>query len=409
MRDREGKIVQRTELYPKTVREFGFPWWMVHRHHLHCGLAEGARRHGVKMVTDARVSRIDYAESPSVTVTTEKGARYEFDLLIGSDGLKSVVRRTLFPEVVPRAPTNNAAYRAVMPYEEVYAKVPEARSLFGNAIDVWSLEKGYVITYPISAGKDWNTVLSHHRASPVTDVETDVDISELRDFYKDVDPRLKKVIDLIPDSKRWPLLVTGPLKSWSSPQKNVVLMGDAAHSMVNHLAQGAATSMEDGAFLGRVLGEVVRGVISMPEAIDIYEKTRMPRAWIKQQASFTTGGIYMAEENPRGKARDASSAASVQMTPQQADVAGLHQKPVVSAPDANAHSWNLWGAPETVQSIFGYDAEGDADNAVLQHLQAKGPWDEVTGLSQGLEEKWTGWYLPRDQVGRIRKSRGLKL
>jgi salicylate hydroxylase len=54
-------------------------------------------------------------------------------------------------------------------------------------------------------------------------------------------------------------------------------MGDAAHSMVNHMAQGAATSMEDGAFLGRVISEVVRGVITMPEAISIYEKTRMPR------------------------------------------------------------------------------------------------------------------------------------
>jgi salicylate hydroxylase len=43
------------------------------------------------------------------------------------------------------------------------------------------------------------------------------------------------------------------------------------------MAQGAATSMEDGAFLGRVISEVVRGVITMPEAISIYEKTRMPR------------------------------------------------------------------------------------------------------------------------------------
>ena len=42
-------------------------------------------------------------------------------------------------------------------------------------------------------------------------------------------------------------MATGPLESWSSPVKNVVLMGDAARSMVNHMAQGAATSMEDGA------------------------------------------------------------------------------------------------------------------------------------------------------------------
>lgn len=108
MRDRNGKVTQRTELYPKTVREFGFPWWMVHRHHLHTGLAEGARRHGVKIVVDARVKTLSYERGP-VEVETMKGAKYSFDFLIGSDGIKSVVRSTLFPDVKPRAPTNNAA------------------------------------------------------------------------------------------------------------------------------------------------------------------------------------------------------------------------------------------------------------------------------------------------------------
>lgn len=48
-------------------------------------------------------------------------------------------------------------------------------------------------------------------------------------------------------------MVTGPLESWSSNLKNVVLMGDAAHSMVSNMAQGAATSTEDGAFLTKCI------------------------------------------------------------------------------------------------------------------------------------------------------------
>src|ERR1700761_367311 len=169
-------------------------WWVVHRHHLHNGLAEGARRHGVKIFTGARVTEIEYNSSP-VKVTTAKGEKYSFDLLIGSDGLKSVVRSTLFPDVKPRAATHNAAYRAVMPYEELWDKVPESKE-FGNDIDVWGLEKGYVITYPISAGRDWNTVLSHFRDGPVTDVEEEVDMNEVRDYFKGIDPRIKKIIDV---------------------------------------------------------------------------------------------------------------------------------------------------------------------------------------------------------------------
>ena len=408
MRNSRGEIVQRTELFPKVVREFGFPWWMVHRHHLHQGLAEAARRHGVEILIDSRVESIWYQEEGRpVEVVTSKGVKYQFDLLIGSDGIKSVVRKALFPEVVPRAPTNNAAYRAVLPYEYVYEKVPEARE-FGNDIDVWSLEKGYIIQYPISAGKEWNAVMSHYRDKPVTDVEEDCDMAEMVEYYKDLDPRILKILKLVPSSKRWPLLITGPLESWSSPQKNVVLMGDAAHSMVNHMAQGAATSMEDGAFLGRVLSEVVNGVLTIPEAITIYEKARMPRAWIKQQASFVMGGIYMADPE-RAAYRDKSSASSVKETVAMADVRNLDTQQNITGPDANARSWNLWGAPETLQSVFGYDAEGDADFAVLKYLQEKTPWDRVTGVSQGLEEKWTASYLLKEDVGRIAKSRGNKL
>ncbi|CAK3801663.1 3-hydroxybenzoate 6-hydroxylase [Lecanosticta acicola] len=407
MRRKDGEVVQRTELHPKVVREFGFPWWMVHRHHLHTGLAEGARRHGVKIITDARVTNINDATTP-VQVQTYKGDTYTFDLLIGSDGLKSVARKHLFPEVVPRAPTNNAAYRAVLPYEYVYSHAPLARD-FGNDIDVWAYEKGYVIMYPISAGKDWNAVMSHYRDVPVTDVEDNCSMEEMVEYFKDIDPRLLQILRLVKESKRWPLLVTGPLESWSNAQRNVVLMGDAAHSMVNHLAQGAATSMEDGAFLGRVLGEVVHNVLTLPEAMDLYEKTRMPRAWAKQQASFIMGGIYMAEEDARGNARDASSRASVRQTTAMEEVRNLDSKRAITGPDANSKSWNLWGAPETVQSIFSYDAEGDADFAVIRYLQETRPWDRVTGVSSGLERKWTGWYLPEEEVGRIARSRGVKL
>lgn len=379
----------------------------MHRHHLHLGLSEGARRHGVKIFTSSRVASVEYEKSP-VRVRTEAGAEYTFDLLIGSDGLKSVVRSILFPDVRPRAATNNAAYRAVLPYEEVWKKVPEAREI-GNSIDVWSVENGYVITYPISGGKEWNTVLSHFRDAPVTDVEEDVDMNEVKEYFKDVDPRLKKIIDIVPTTKRWPLLITGPLKSWSSPQKNVVLMGDAAHSMQNHLAQGAATSVEDGAFLGRVLAEVAHGVITLEEAIHIYEKTRMPRAWMKQQASFAMGAMYMLPA-PLNLYRQEASADSVAQTEAQNEIANLQTtSKKITGPDANAHSWNLWGAPETVQSIFGYDPEGDADHAVLTYLAEKTPMDANTGMSEGIERKWVGWFWPEEHVGRITRAKGSKL
>lgn len=62
-----------------------------------------------------------------------------------------------------------------------------------------------------------------------------------------------------------------------------------------------------------------------------------------------------------------------------------------------------------VQSIFGYDAEGDADHAVLTYLSEKTPWDRNTGMSEGIEKKWVGWFLPEEHVGRITHAKGAKL
>lgn len=294
MRSPDGELIGFSDM-KRIVRDFGFPWWVVRRDHLLAGLAEGCRRHGVKLVTGARVEKVDYGDDEpgaKVRVTAERGQEFSFDLLVGSDGLRSTIRRTLFPDVKPAALTFNAAYRAVIPYKEVFAKVPESRAVLGNNIDVWTAPGSYFIAYPMTAGKDFNAVLSHHTTDGhvVVDAE-DAKIDELRESFSGYEPMIRKIVALIDESKRWPLLQTGPLESWSNKAKNVVLMGDAAHSMVNHMAQGAATSMEDGAFLGKVIADVVRGVLSLPEAIEIYEKTRMARAWTKQQASFTNGRL----------------------------------------------------------------------------------------------------------------------
>ena len=253
-------------------------------------------------------------------------------------------------------------------------------------------------------------------------------MDEVFAHYQDYDPLLQKVLRLIPSVRRWPLLQTS-LHSWSNEEGNVVLMGDAAHSMVNHMAQGAATSMEDGVFLGRVMHEVVYGVLSTPEAVRVYEEARMPRAWVKQQVSFAMGAAYMYDEE-RGRARDESSMASVpeHLQPNATSVKDKQSSSTTSSavpstpdephtptpsispshklgPDVNHRSWNYWGAPDTVPSIWTYDAEGDADFHVLKYLQEKTPVDKHTSFSSGIEKKWTGWYLPPEQVGRIGRSR----
>lgn len=170
-------------------------------------------------------------------------------------------------------------------------------------------------------------------------------------------------------------MVTGPLDSWSSPQKNVVLIGDAAHSMVNHMAQGAATSMEDGAFLAKCIGAVLERKISLRDAIDIYETERMPKAFLKQQVSFINGAIWQLPDGPQQRSRDAAMAEE------------LEGKYFV-------RSSNLYDDPQTVLEVYGYDAEAHADEALARHMNGgKDTAHAQTGVVPAVSDKYMGWFL----------------
>jgi salicylate hydroxylase len=145
--------------------------------------------------------------------------------------------------------------------------------------------------------------------------------------------------------------------------------------MVNHMAQGAATSMEDGAFLGRCIENVVKGKIDITEAITIYETERMPKVWQKQQVSFLNGAIWHLPDGPEQEARDQA------MAPE------LDGKYYI-------RSSNLYGDPQTVLEIYGYDVEAHADVAIDKYLngglESSHP---ATGITPALQNKYMDWFL----------------
>lgn len=193
--------------------------------HLHSGLAEVARREGAELVIDARVAKVDWTSAQKVSVTTAKGETWCFDLLVGADGVRSVVRKSILPHVKPTPPSGNCAYRAVVPHEQI-RKDSLAKELVDKpTMEVWMSDKAYIISYPISHGTQLNMVLSHHVDHLVDDVQ-DINMEkDFRETFKDFDPRIKRVVDMVSSARRWPLLVTGPLDTWSTPEKNVVLIG----------------------------------------------------------------------------------------------------------------------------------------------------------------------------------------
>jgi salicylate hydroxylase len=155
----------------------------VHRAHLHEGLVKVAEKLGATLLVNSRVNKIEYNIGDKVSVTTASGSTHTFDLLVGSDGANSTVRKHLHPTVKPAPPTTNCAYRAIVPYDQVRSD-PLTKDLCQKwTMEVWMSDKAYIISYPISAGQDLNVVLSHHLDRFVDTVE-DINIEDLRKEYK---------------------------------------------------------------------------------------------------------------------------------------------------------------------------------------------------------------------------------
>lgn len=137
--------------------------------------------------------------------------------------------------------------------------------------------------------------------------------------------------------------------------------------------------MEDGIFLGRIMSEVIRGTITLENAVHLYEKKRIPRAFHKQQSAFVQGQL-LSLKGAEAKARDQAGLPEVKAWEKcPADPAEM---------SSTYRTWLMFSGTHTVPSILYYDAEGDADFAVDEWLMNQDDRDPKTLVSYGLRAKW---------------------
>ncbi|WP_330293095.1 FAD-dependent monooxygenase [Streptomyces sp. NBC_00576] len=227
------------------------------------------------------------------------GSRAEADVVIGADGVHSVVRGAV-AEPAPPSYSGLCAFRTIVPAEAV----PDfARR---RAQTLWLGPGRHFVHYPISGGESVN-IFAAAPAGDYTDESwsATATVEEFHAEFAGWDPRVTDLIAVGGDPGRWALLERRPLRRWSHGR--ITLLGDAAHPMFPFFAQGAAQSIEDAAVLARCLAAAAD---DPEQALKHYESARIERTTRLQQVSHDRRDINHLPDGPEQQARDAALAGS---------------------------------------------------------------------------------------------------
>ncbi|WP_375457722.1 FAD-dependent monooxygenase [uncultured Enterovirga sp.] len=254
------------DLGEDSMRRFGAPYWMIHRGDLHRVLLDAVLREAPGSVhTGHRLTDLGQS-GDDVSLRFANGAEARADLMIGADGVHSVVRRALFGEDAAEF-TGIVAWRGLAPMAALPA------SLRRNVGTNWVGPGGHCITYPLRGETVMNFVGLVERDDWRNEswTEAGTTAESLADF-EGWHPLIRQVIAEAGTPYLWALLQRPSLERWTSGR--VTLLGDACHPTLPFLAQGAIMAIEDAIVLTRCLeayGSDAAGAFAR------YEALRLPR------------------------------------------------------------------------------------------------------------------------------------
>ncbi|MCA0218520.1 MAG: FAD-dependent monooxygenase [Actinobacteria bacterium] len=223
-------------------------------------------------------------DETGVTLRLSDGSIEKFDVLVGADGIDSLVRKTLWGDSPKR---------------------DHKLHIFGGFTfqDVPGIERGRcVVSHTKTVQGSWTSIRDGDRNGyqwwvlEATHGEEDSGddlygrAAKLGSEFAFPLPELIAATDPA-DVQRWDIRDRVPMKQWS--QGRVTLVGDAAHSTSPYAAYGAGMAIEDGYFLGRRLAGVdLSDQAAVEAALKAYEEPRKPHTKLQSNLAFNLGRVF---------------------------------------------------------------------------------------------------------------------
>jgi 2-polyprenyl-6-methoxyphenol hydroxylase-like FAD-dependent oxidoreductase len=275
---RKQKITE-IDLGEPFLARYGAPYLVMHRSDLLNVLLDACRANPLvflesgKDVVDVE-THADYARAKCAD-----GAVYDADLLVGADGLRSKVRSLLCDDQPVCA--EYVAYRGTLPMSEM-----SEHAGLDNVV-MWVGPDMHFVQYPVRRGELYNqvAVFRSKRYKPSSDDWGTVE--EFDDHFAQTCDYVRACAKQMWRDKRWSMYDREPILNWT--RGRVALLGDAAHPMLQYIAQGACQAIEDSMSLAQCIGT---GANELAEALARYQTMRAHQAARVQITARAMGKFF---------------------------------------------------------------------------------------------------------------------
>lgn len=279
----DGQTIASLPLGDGFERRFGYPYGLMHRADLHRVLLDACRQSAdIALVTRSRLASFE-DDGTHVSAKTDSGDQYAAQALIGADGLWSMVRQKLVGDGEPRL-AGHICYRAIVPSEAI----PE--ELKANSMALWVGPKLHMVLWPMRKNRFHNVTVVFHSEQLDTGWDAAGNPEPMLKHFSTAWRPVQSMLACVNDWRTYVMRDREPIRKWSLGR--VTLLGDAAHPMLQYLAQGACMAMEDAVCLADC---VAARPNSFEEAFLAYQEARYLRTTRVQLTSRLYGHVYHAE------------------------------------------------------------------------------------------------------------------
>jgi 2-polyprenyl-6-methoxyphenol hydroxylase-like FAD-dependent oxidoreductase len=221
-------------------------------------------------------------------VLVEGATPIDADLVVGADGIRSTVRRSLLGDE-PLRYGGHRAWRAGTRFDD-----DRVRDRF---VEVWGVGGGFGFGPAGSGRVYWYCFEAVPEGAPAPERPRDEFIRRYGDWFDPIPALIEATeADAIEPTFTYD---RPPLRSWG--RGRVTLLGDAAHPMKPNIGQGAAQALEDAV----VLGSCLTGSSDPESSLRAYERRRVPRAGAVVRASRQAGRLAEIRSPLGASVRDA--------------------------------------------------------------------------------------------------------